>query len=156
MGIYNQTNWKNLPNQTTPLNATNMNKIENTLGILSGGYIYEAGSNANGEYIKYSNGRALVWKRVSATFIATTSSGSMYTGTVSLGASPITFDDATKCRFFCQQKDMANLSLYVDGNTTTSLGTWHFMRATSTGSSGYAGYVDVFAIGHWDTSGISI
>lgn len=31
---YTKTNWQNLPNQTTPLNASNMNKIEDELKLL--------------------------------------------------------------------------------------------------------------------------
>ena len=38
---YTKTNWQDLPNTTTPINATNLNKIENQLEVLSRkSYIY--------------------------------------------------------------------------------------------------------------------
>lgn len=34
--MYVKTNWENLPNTSTPINATNLNKIENELEFLDG------------------------------------------------------------------------------------------------------------------------
>lgn len=42
---YTKTNWENLPSTNTPINATNLNKIENNLETLNGVVLYE---NANG------------------------------------------------------------------------------------------------------------
>ena len=55
---YVKQDWKDLPNQTTPVNATRMNHIEqgvydNSVAISS---IVESGSNSNGNWIKYSDG----------------------------------------------------------------------------------------------------
>ena len=50
--------WKNLPNQTTPVNATRMEHIEqgiydNSVEISN---IIESGSNSNGSWVKFSDG----------------------------------------------------------------------------------------------------
>ena len=39
---YTKTNWQDLPNTTTPINATNLNKIENELALLDG--MFETGT----------------------------------------------------------------------------------------------------------------
>ena len=43
MATYTKTNWQNLPNTTTPINANNLNKIENALEALYN-MIYPVGS----------------------------------------------------------------------------------------------------------------
>lgn len=55
---YVKQEWKNLPNQTTPVNATRMNHMEqgiydNSVAISN---IIESGSNSNGSWVKYSDG----------------------------------------------------------------------------------------------------
>ena len=44
--------WENLPSTSTPINATNLNKIT------------DSGSNANGNYIKYQDGTMICWTRI--------------------------------------------------------------------------------------------
>lgn len=55
---YNKTIWKNLPSTNTPINKTNLNKIENELDNLDNNVseMIESGNNANAKYIKYSDG----------------------------------------------------------------------------------------------------
>lgn len=110
--------------------------------------INEYGINSNGHYIKFSNGVALCWQRKNINVVATQTSGSLYQGTVALGDTPITFTNANY-RIWCQMVDMMTLSAYVSDRTATNFGTWHFLRSTSTPSSGYGGYVDILAIGFW-------
>ena len=64
---YTKTVWEDLPSTNTPLSADNLNKIENELELLDGGYIEESGSNANGNYIKYSDGTMICTKKVTGT-----------------------------------------------------------------------------------------
>lgn len=47
---YSKTNWQNLPNQTTPINATNLNKIEQ--GIYDATYVngVNVGNSVNSDY----------------------------------------------------------------------------------------------------------
>lgn len=55
---YVKQEWKNLPNQTTPANATRMNHIED--GIYNNSVeisnIIGSGSNSNGSWVKFSDG----------------------------------------------------------------------------------------------------
>lgn len=55
---YVKQEWKNLPNQTTPVNATRMEHIEqgiydNSVEISN---IIGSGSNSNGSWVKFSDG----------------------------------------------------------------------------------------------------
>ena len=48
-------NFKDLPNTSTPINATNLNAIQtNTENAING--VVESGSNTNGKYIKFNDG----------------------------------------------------------------------------------------------------
>lgn len=48
-------NFQNLPNTTTPVNATNLNDLQDNVEDAIDGII-DSGSNANGNYIKYVDG----------------------------------------------------------------------------------------------------
>lgn len=113
------------------------------------GDIIETGTNANGKYIKFAEGTMICLARKNLTFIATTQSGALYSGTVDLGATPATWYDTTLVRTFVQHVGLNNITTQVDSISTTSFGTLHFLRTTSTGSDGYGGYVDILAIGTW-------
>ena len=49
---YTRVNWEDLPSTDTPINATNLNKMDE--GIYNNSF--ETGSNANGSYIKFNDG----------------------------------------------------------------------------------------------------
>lgn len=70
-------NFTNLPDTSTPLNATNMNalqtNVENAIGE-----IVESGTNTNGSYVKYSNGTMICHKQVSINANITASWGTLY------------------------------------------------------------------------------
>lgn len=83
---YTKTDWQNLPNQTTPINSTNLNKIENELVNLDSqittinstlGTIIENGSNANARYVKFSDGTLIQYGYVSLTVADSRSSGGL-------------------------------------------------------------------------------
>lgn len=48
---YTKTNWQDLPNTTTPINATNLNKIETELETLDNYSIYSTTENLCGSWI---------------------------------------------------------------------------------------------------------
>lgn len=76
---YSKTTWENLPSTNTPVNATNLNKIENELASLD---VIEKGSNANGNYIKYANGLMICYNNVNLTVDITNSyEGEYYANT---------------------------------------------------------------------------
>lgn len=73
---YVKQEWKNLPNQTTPVNATRMNHIEdgiydNSVAISN---IIESGSNSNGSWIKYSDGTMICSGKKELSSVAITNS----------------------------------------------------------------------------------
>lgn len=71
-------NFQNLPNTTTPVNATNLNLLQTNVETAINQLI-ESGSNENGNYIKYDDGTLICWNRVVVSSIAITSAeGSLY------------------------------------------------------------------------------
>ena len=79
---YSKTIWENLPSTNTPINATNLNKIETELKALDDVAIQEIGSNANGSYIKYANGILICYNNINLTVDITNSyEGEYYAGT---------------------------------------------------------------------------
>lgn len=68
---YVKQEWKNLPNQTTPVNAARMEHIEdgiynNSVAISN---IVESGSNTKGTWVKYSDGTMIVTRETYETTI---------------------------------------------------------------------------------------
>lgn len=141
-------NFTNLPDTSTPLNATNMNALQTNVENAINGVI-ESGSNANGYYAKYADGTMICTKQVSITAEITSSWGNLYdTGNqdIDLGnyAQPfvgnvpqvsITMSSANGC--------------WLEGcsdRTTSSYGKIVLASATSkTASVAY----DLIAIGKW-------
>ena len=83
---YNRTNWQDLPNQTTPINATNLNKIEQ--GIYDATYVngVNVGSSVDSDYkVNFIKGKNLMQIK---TIASTTISGITYSisndGTITL------------------------------------------------------------------------
>ena len=77
---YVKQEWKNLPNQTTPVNATRMEHIEqgiydNSVAISN---IIESGSNSNGSWIKYSDGTMICYQSFTCNVNYSTKYGSGY------------------------------------------------------------------------------
>jgi hypothetical protein len=94
--------FEDLPSTKTPLNANNLNTIQenvetainetntNLKTLING--IVESGNNSNGNYIKYSDGTMICTKLVTVTAQCSTTWGSMYESeNVSFGATPQTF-----------------------------------------------------------------
>lgn len=105
--------FKNLPDTSTPLNAENLNQLQDnveaaipvlddqvstssTNGVQNQAItnyvntkgIYESGSNANGSYIKYDDGTMICYAYKSASFGSWSSQGNLYMAT---NTSNITF-----------------------------------------------------------------
>lgn len=70
-------NFTNLPDTSTPLNATNMNALQTNVENAINGVI-ESGSNANGYYAKYADGTMICTKQVFITAEITSSWGNLY------------------------------------------------------------------------------
>lgn len=82
----------------TPIIASNMNKIEDAIEMLSiTSQISEKGQTSNGHYLKLSNGNLICWGLMS--FSATTGGmGSLHAVTLPLKALPASFSHTT---YYC-------------------------------------------------------
>lgn len=54
---YTRVNWEDLPSTNTPINATNLNKMDKGIEDNS----FESSSNANGRYIKFADGTMICY-----------------------------------------------------------------------------------------------
>lgn len=138
--------FKNLPDTSTPLNATNMNalqtNVENAIGE-----IIESGSNSNGSYIKFSDGTMICYKSTTVTAAIDNSWGSVYetSNTVSFGDFPETFISAPIVTV-----EPTGTGCWVEGlnnTSTTQVGNSYLARAVNTHSRNYS--FNIIAIGKW-------
>lgn len=109
---YVKQEWKNLPNQTTPANATRMDHIEqgiydNSVAISN---IIESGSNSKGSYVKYSDGTMIVARETYETTInVNVSWGNIFVG-----------GDYTEWEFPVPFINVPDLVLFDVNSTTTN------------------------------------
>lgn len=109
---YVKQEWKNLPNQTTPVNATRMEHIEqgiydNSVAISN---IIESGSNSKGSYVKYSDGTMIVTRETYETTInVNVSWGNIFVG-----------GDYTEWEFPVPFINVPDLVLFDVNSTTTN------------------------------------
>lgn len=85
---YTKTNWQDLPNTTTPINATNLNKIENELELLDRKSILTIQPSSNTTYS--STGQYQAQKLINLTNYAVKGSK------ISLNNNEIQFDSSVK------------------------------------------------------------
>lgn len=78
------TDWKNLPDTSTPINKEN---LENDGSYLETKIydVIEEGSNNNGTYIKFSNGTLICTKQVTKAFTAVEQWGALYDAIIPCG-----------------------------------------------------------------------
>lgn len=74
--MYARVNWEDLPSTGTPINATNLNKMDE--GIYNNSF--ESGSNANGSYIKYEDGTMICYGLMPVTMALNIPTGSGFYG----------------------------------------------------------------------------
>ena len=70
-------NFQNLPNTTTPVNATNLNQLQTNVENAINDVI-DSGSNTNGNYIKYDDGTLICWNEVTTSVAMTDASAGFY------------------------------------------------------------------------------
>lgn len=124
---YVKQEWKNLPNQTTPVNATRMNHIEqgiydNSVAISN---IIESGSNSNGSWIKYSDGTMICTKQIGTDISTTLWSNGIYYSDYNTGNWAQTFSKLNGV----QATSLTNQWwCNVSNSTTSNSGTLRLMR----------------------------
>lgn len=111
------------------------------------GYIVESGSNNNGSWIKYSDGRLITMHKVTRTLARTSAWGNMYESTTQadLGNYPMAFKDIP---FVYVTLHEVNASLEaVQFSSANNAGKVYILAPTSSESADYT--FQVLAIGRW-------
>lgn len=111
------------------------------------GYIVESGSNDNGSWIKYSDGRLITMHKVTRTLARTSAWGNMYESTTQadLGNYPMAFKDIP---FVYVTLHEVNASLEaVQFSSANNAGKVYILAPTSSKSADYT--FQVLAIGRW-------
>lgn len=111
------------------------------------GYIVESGSNYNGSWIKYSDGRLITMHKVTRTLARTSAWGNMYKSTTQadLGNYPMAFKDIP---FVYVTLHEVNASLEaVQFSSANNAGKVYILAPTSSKSADYT--FQVLAIGRW-------
>lgn len=111
------------------------------------GYIVESGSNNNGSWIKYSDGRLITMHKVTRTLARTSTWGNMYESTTQadLGNYPMAFKDIP---FVYVTLHEVNASLEaVQFSSANNAGKVYILAPTSSESADYT--FQVLAIGRW-------
>ena len=168
---YTKTNWTD----TTPINTTNLNKIENgiasndtAIGNLSNlntsskdnlvtaiNSVVESGSNNNGSWIKFADG-TLICKFTQIINVAVTNAwGSLYGGKFSVHDYPQEFIDIPEASITLVANNDGNYGGWIGNNggtddirpTKKNIGEFVMLRPTTTSNGIYK--VQVIAIGKW-------
>ena len=168
---YTKTNWTD----TTPINTTNLNKIENgiaandtAIGNLSNlntsskdnlvgaiNSVVENGSNNNGSWIKFADG-TMICKFTQIINVAVTNAwGSLYGGKFSVHDYPQEFIDIPEASITLVANNDGNYGGWIGNNggtddirpTKKNVGEFVMLRPTTTSNGYYK--VQVIAIGKW-------
>lgn len=139
----------NFVNKGQPaVNDTNLNLMQSNIETAISNVI-EKGSNANGTYIKFSNGIMICHKKVTFTGVAVNiSAGSLYrSNDLNLGSFAQTFKEipTTMCNLV---SGYFGLMAQENGVTVSSAGTVQVFRTASSSNLTYE--VDIIAIGEYE------
>jgi len=123
-------------------------KVVRFNGIEVKGYIQETGSNANGEYVKYSDGTLMCWAKKSVTATINSAWGSLYESSspVDFGSFPSTYISAPRV----MAVNAGGRGCFIEGVTDTSTTAWgktYLVRPNTQSSATYI--ISLMAIGRW-------
>lgn len=154
--------FENKPSTNTPINATNLNLLQDNVenGIndvqtnlenkING--IIESGSNENGSYIKYADGTQICRKTIFGTVDITTSvMGSFYYGSVNLGNFASSFLE--RPTIVVSPQTQSGTQYFLSGSPGAThgdeflFGEVTLLRPTSRANLAYI--LDAIAIGRW-------
>lgn len=115
------------------------------VGIVSSGAIFETGSNANGNYIRFADGTQICFGFVTRACAVTNVTGSLFYGY----AATITFPAAfiASPTFICQSYSAGVLTWDGNGGSTTSIGVPMMLSSASVPSRNFT--CNYLAIGKW-------
>ena len=168
---YTKTNWTD----TTPINTTNLNKIENgiaandtAIGNLSNlntsskdnlvtaiNSVVESGSNNNGSWIKFADGTMICRFTQIINVAVTNAWGSLYGGKFSVHDYPQEFIDIPEASITLVANNDGNYGGWIGNNggtddirpTKKNIGEFVMLRPTTTSNGYYK--VQVIAVGKW-------
>ena len=135
------------------INESDYNSSTNKIATMTDvNSIIASGSNANGSYIKYSDGTMICYKSVSGTIDITTSWGSLYTsGDVAGGSTPQTFISTPTITFSGNNGTGTQFMLSSNGasggGSITDFGNVCLIRPNS--RTGVPYIINFIAIGKW-------
>lgn len=137
--------------------ADDMNEIKSVVNdnyteLSARGYIEESGSNANGSYIKYSDGTMICYKTLTGTIDISTAWGSLYTSAaLDLGVWAANFISRPAIMINTQNQSGTQFMLGGAPNgsigSASSVGSTTLIRPNS--RTGAAYQLDVIGIGKW-------
>ena len=139
---YTKTNWVN---GTTPINETNLNKIEDELVTLEDGSIVEKGTG----YIKYGNGIMICYGRVSKTVSLNTQwnpTGLWYCSAIT----GETFaEEFTSIPMVQMSVESVTTCWLVPSSISTKAKTYSYQLLSGATQSNITAYINYVAIGTW-------
>lgn len=155
-------NFENKPSTDSPINATNLNtmqdNVENGINDVQANLenkingIIESGSNENGSYIKYADGTMICYKTVVGTIDISTAWGNLYTSeALNLGLWPVSF--ISRPSIMINTQNQTGTQFMLGGSTVASVGSASDAGSTSlirpSTRTGVAYQLDVIGIGRW-------
>ncbi len=142
--------FENLPNTTTPINATNLNQLQTNVENAINGVVESGGDETNGYWVKYADGtmicRGIISKYVDG---GHTEQGSgWYISEAIQVYFPQAFKEAPTviASAYRQASDRNGLVVFTRNVNTASFGAWSGMLVSSTATGFTRTYV---AIGRW-------
>ena len=147
--VYEKINWENAPSTNTPINAENLDHMDNGIAEAYNliGQIIETGSNEDGGWIKFSNGIMIVTKIITINATCNKQWGSMYESeNISLGATPQTFIEVPIVFTYASTR-----TALIEGLRNTTINdfgnTWLARPIADQNQSEYT--INLLAIGRW-------
>ena len=144
---YTKTEWVN--DSVPAINASNLNKIEQ--GIYDNSF--ESGSNANGSYMKFSDGTLICTNTVSFSNINTDYTwGGLYTNVnypVVIPNYPVSFIDVPNITFSLRKCSGSLLLLSDPSYASTKISPGRVQICRPTTATGLSGEISFIAIGRW-------
>ena len=150
---YTKTNWTD----TTPINTTNLNKIENGIAANDTAInnVVENGTNDNGSWIKFADGTMICRFTQIINVAVVTAWGSLYGGKCSVHDYPQEFIDIPEASLTLVANNDGNYGGWIGVNggtddirpTKKNIGEFVILRPTTTSYGRYK--VQVIAIGKW-------
>lgn len=113
-------NFVNLPSTNTPMNAENLNQMQDNVENAINGII-ESGSNENGSWIKWADGTMIITQEFSRTVSINVQSGVMYYCSLhDIPAYPVSFTKVDSTNVTVYNNNILTANPYCNSKTSGS------------------------------------